>query len=115
MSGPRFFRKDEVEGKSVIFSSGRIAGKVKDVVFGLDGTIVLVVENENDSEARVPMSMVMGVADYVVVNDEIWIPASKSIISSSGQSGSAGMVLKFCNNAISPGTIYCPSCDRSQV
>ena len=67
----RLFRKEEVEGKTVVYSSGWVAGKVKDVVFGLDGTLILVVQKEDSKEIRIPVSAILGVADYVIARDMV--------------------------------------------
>jgi sporulation protein YlmC with PRC-barrel domain len=105
----RLFRKEEVEGKTVVYSSGWVAGKVKDVVFGLDGTLILVVHKEDGKELRIPMSGVLGVADYVVAKDQ-----TGAVSASSAESGIAA-ACKFCGTAIPPGIVYCPSCGKSQV
>src|SRR5712692_6075120 len=105
----RLFRKEELEGKTVVYSSGWVAGKVKDVVFGLDGTLILVVQKEDSKELRIPMSAVLGVADYVVARDQ-----AGAAPASSGEPGVA-TACKFCGTAIPPGIVYCPSCGKSQV
>ncbi len=109
----RLFRKEEVEGKTVIYSSGWVAGKVKDVVFGLDGTLILVVQKEDGKQLRIPMNAVLGVADYVVARDQTGGPGSGEALSSTEPG--AITVCKFCGASIPPGTVYCPSCGKSQV
>jgi sporulation protein YlmC with PRC-barrel domain len=110
----RLFSKDEVEGKTVIYSTGRVAGKVKDVVFGLDGTLLLVVQKDDGTESRVPMSAVLGVGEYVVVRYQSATAVAMAVQApTADQPG--GSVCKFCGAAMPPGSVYCPSCDRSQV
>ena len=108
----KLFRKEEVEGKTVIYSSGWVAGKVKDVIFGLDGSLMLVVAREDGAESKVPMSTVMGVGDYVVVRDQT---GSTTAVGPSTGAATAITNCKFCGHSIPPGTVYCPNCDRSQV
>jgi sporulation protein YlmC with PRC-barrel domain len=105
----RLFRKEEVEGKTVVYSSGWVAGKVKDVVFGLDGTLILVVQKEDGKELRIPMNAILGVADYVVARDVV-----VAVPLSSSESGTAA-ACKFCGTSMPPGIVYCPSCGKSQV
>ena len=64
------FRKEEVEGKIVIEASGKALGKAKDVAFGLDGTVALIVQGSDDAEIQVTMDRVAGVGDYIVVRRE---------------------------------------------
>src|SRR5208283_1911643 len=44
MSSPKFFGKEEVEGKTVIETNGNRLGKAKAVAFSLEGATVLFVE-----------------------------------------------------------------------
>ncbi len=109
----RLFRKEEVEGKTVVYSSGWVAGKVKDVVFGLDGTLILVVQREDGKELRIPMNAVLGVADFVVARDQTAAPVSGGAPPSIEPG--AITVCKFCGASIPPGTVYCTVCGKSQV
>ncbi len=54
MSSSKAFRKEEITGKSVIYSSGRNTGQVKDLTFTLDGSITLIVERSDGGEIRDP-------------------------------------------------------------
>ncbi len=110
----RLFSKDEVEGKTVIYSTGRVAGKVKDVVFGLDGTLLLVVQKDDGTESRVPMNAVLGVGEYVIVRYQSATSVAMGVqIPTTG--GSVDAACKFCGAAMPPGSVYCPSCDKSQI
>jgi sporulation protein YlmC with PRC-barrel domain len=110
----RLFRKEELEGKTVVYSSGWVAGKVKDVVFGLDGTLILVVQKEDGKELRIPMNAILGAADYVVARDQT-TGAYSSGSTTGPLESSAGKVCKFCGTTIPPETVYCPGCGKSQV
>ncbi|MDG6925991.1 MAG: PRC-barrel domain-containing protein [Nitrososphaerota archaeon] len=114
MVSHKSFRKQDVEGKPVVYSSGRTAGKVKDLAFNLDGTILLIVEKEGGAENQVPMRMVTGMSDYVVVREETTRPTSPVPPTSiSWVQGRRGRNCKFCGRDASPGTTWCPSCGRS--
>jgi sporulation protein YlmC with PRC-barrel domain len=67
LSAPKLFRKEEVDGKVVVEVSGKAFGKAKDVAFGLDGTVALIVLTNDNSEAQITMDRVMGVGDYIVI------------------------------------------------
>jgi len=61
------FRKEEVDGKIVVEASGKALGKAKDIAFGLDGSVALIVAGNDNSEIQITMDRVAGVADYIVV------------------------------------------------
>jgi sporulation protein YlmC with PRC-barrel domain len=111
----RLFRKEELEGKTVVYSSGWVAGKVKDVVFGLDGTLILVVQKEDGKELRIPMSAILGAADYIVAKDQASGAYAGAGGVPAGSEASTATVCKFCGTTIPPGTVYCPGCGKSQV
>lgn len=64
------FRKDELAGKIVVESSGRSLGKAKDIAFGLDGSVALIVAADDGSEIQIGMDRIAGVAEYIVVRRE---------------------------------------------
>jgi sporulation protein YlmC with PRC-barrel domain len=107
MSLSKAFRKEDITGKSVIYSSGKNTGQVKDLTFTLDGTITLIVERSDGGEIQIPLSKVLGVSDNVVVRDE-----------SAPRTGgpSPGMVAcKSCGHESPVGTLWCPSCGKSMA
>jgi sporulation protein YlmC with PRC-barrel domain len=122
MSSARQFRKEEIVGKTVIETNGRVNGKVKDLLFTLDGAITLVVDREDGSELQVPMNKVLGVSDHVIVKGGDTMIGSVSSASrqevsqavSLAASSSAGIVCKYCGQPMAAGTVWCPSCGRSQ-
>jgi sporulation protein YlmC with PRC-barrel domain len=61
------YRKEELDGKIVIEASGKALGKAKDIAFGLDGSIALIVAGNDNSEIQITMDRIAGVADYIVV------------------------------------------------
>jgi sporulation protein YlmC with PRC-barrel domain len=61
------FRKDEVDGKIVVEASGKALGKAKDIAFGLDGSVALIVLGNDNAEIQITMDRITGVADYIVV------------------------------------------------
>jgi sporulation protein YlmC with PRC-barrel domain len=64
------FRKDEVDGKVVIENSGNAIGKVKDIAFGLNGSVVLIVTGVDSKEVQISMDRIEGVGDYIVVRKD---------------------------------------------
>jgi sporulation protein YlmC with PRC-barrel domain len=110
------FHKEELQGKKVIDSSGKVRGTVKDVVFSLDGNVALIIEKEDGGEASVPMSKVMGISDYIVMKGEapaeVPKPAAPAIPIAGAGSATA---CRFCGATIPAGSTYCPSCGRSRV
>jgi sporulation protein YlmC with PRC-barrel domain len=61
------FRKEEVDGKIVVEASGKSLGKAKDIAFGLDGSVALIVAGNDNAEIQITMDRITGVADYIVV------------------------------------------------
>ena len=119
MSSTRSFRKEEIADKTVIDSSGKVIGKVKDLTFTLDSTITLIVERTDGSSLDVPLSKVMGVSDHVVVKQDVLssVPPrpSTSGVQIPAPSPQAGVMLvcKACGTQAPPGTQWCPGCGRS--
>lgn len=120
MSSTRSFRKEEIAEKTVIDSSGRIIGKVKDLTFTLDGSITLIVERQDGSALHVPLNRVMGVSDHVVIKDDNSTQRSAATgaptqMTAAGTSAPApGMVAcKYCGALAKQGTQWCPGCGRS--
>jgi sporulation protein YlmC with PRC-barrel domain len=101
----RSFRKEDVVGKSVIETSGLVKGKVKDVVFNLNGTITLIVEGTDRKDIQIPLTRVTGISDHVVVRSDLTAGDSTVSLPTS---------CKFCGAPIASGQRWCPSCGRSQ-
>ena len=112
------FRKEEVEGKTVIETSGKVGGKVKDLTFSLDGTITLIVIKEDGNEIPIPLKRVVGIADHVVVRSEGTMlpgyPGATAAPSSSPAAPRAGNTCKYCGADLPAGTSWCPACGRAQ-
>ncbi len=71
MSSSKFFRKDEVAGKTVVETSGKALGKTKDIAFGLDGTVAMIMETNDNTEELITMDRVLGVGDYIVIKKAV--------------------------------------------
>ena len=99
------FRKEDITGKTVIYSSGRNTGTVKDVTFTLDGIITLVVEKADGGEVQIPLAKVLGVSDNVIVKEEA---VSKPFGPSPGM-----VACKSCGRESPIGTLWCPGCGKS--
>jgi sporulation protein YlmC with PRC-barrel domain len=104
------FHKEDIEGKTVIETTGKVAGKVKDITFSLDGTITLIVLKEDGTERPVSLKQVVGISDHVIVRGDapLSAPGSPSM-------ASAVPVCKFCGSELSPTSSWCPKCGRSQT
>jgi len=95
-----------VVGKSVIETTGRVKGKVKDLMFELGGNITLIVEGTDGKESQVPISKVTGISDNVVVRSDVEAIPSASAL---------GTTCKFCGKPLTPGQTWCLSCGKSQA
>lgn len=104
------FRREDIEGKTVIETSGKVGGKVKDVTFSLDGAITLIVLKDDGTERPISLKQVVGISDHVIVRGE----APMSGISGMSSAG-AVQVCKFCGAELSPTSTWCPRCGRSQT
>lgn len=102
----RSFRREDVVGKTVIETSGTVKGKVKDVMFDLEGGVTFLVQGADGRDSQIPLSKVTGVSEHVVVRGE---PAAES------RTSEYGTTCKFCGAAKPANERWCPSCGRSQV
>ncbi len=129
MSAPKLFRKEEVDGKIVVEVSGKAFGKAKDVAFGLDGTVVLIVLANDNSEAQVTMDRVMGVGDYIVITREAPQPKPSAALVNKPVAAPApapavmapppvvpvpavagASFCRSCGNTLRPGAKFCTKC-----
>jgi sporulation protein YlmC with PRC-barrel domain len=97
------FRKEDVVEKTVIKTTGRVEGKVKDVVFDLSGAVTLIVEGKDGKESQVPLTRVTGISEHVVVRDDM-----------GAETSTPGSSCKFCGAALIADQPWCPKCGRSQ-
>lgn len=100
------FRKEDVVGKTVIETSGRVVGKVRDVLFDLNGTITFVVGGADGKDSQIPVARVTGISEHVIVRGDQ--PAGP------GASG-PGVSCKFCGSAMKASERWCPVCGKSQT
>jgi sporulation protein YlmC with PRC-barrel domain len=106
-SSSKAFHKEDITGKSVIYSSGRNTGTVKDVTFTLEGVITLIVEKTDGGEIQIPLSKVLGVSDNVVVKEE---GASRPFGPTPGM-----VACKSCGRESPVGTLWCQGCGKSMA
>jgi sporulation protein YlmC with PRC-barrel domain len=104
------FRKEEIEGKTVIETSGKVGGKVKDLTFSLDGTITLIVVKEDGSEVQIPLRQVVGISDHVIVRSE-----GATSQGFGTKAPSANGACKYCGAPLPAGTSWCVACGRAQT
>lgn len=132
MSSAKLFRKDEVDGKTVVETTGNTFGNAKDVAFGLDGTVALIVLDKDNNEVQVTMDRVLGVGDYIVIRKEKLEskpptppapqpvvtpppappvpPAAPATPMAPPPTVMAPMVCKSCGAALKPGARFCTKC-----
>jgi len=117
----KLFRKEEVEGKVVIDSSGRSFGKAKDVAFGLDGMVALIVLKNDNSEVEVPLDHVTGVADYILIREGSEPRPAPPSAAAPGAippppayqpapPAAVGSFCKGCGAPLKPGAKFCTKC-----
>jgi sporulation protein YlmC with PRC-barrel domain len=119
------FRKDEVDGKIVVEANGKAFGKAKDIAFGLDGTVALIVLTNDNSEVQVAMDRVMGVGDYIVIRRDspqpkvappqpakkpVVAPAPVPVMASPPPAAMAGGACRSCGAPLKPGAKFCTKC-----
>jgi len=102
----RSFKREDVVGKTVIETSGAVRGKVKDVMFDLEGGVTFLVQEVDGKDSKIPLSKVTGISEHIVVRSE-----AGAVQSMSGY----GTTCKFCGAAKPADERWCPSCGRSQV
>jgi sporulation protein YlmC with PRC-barrel domain len=123
---PKSFHKEEIVDKTVIDSMGNVRGKVKDVIFSLDGSVAFIIENTEGGEARVPLNKVLGISDYVIMRTEpspeaaapatVPMPAMAPAAPAMAFTPMGGSTAcKFCGAMIPADSTYCPSCGRSKL
>ncbi len=100
------FRKEDVIGKTAIDTSGRVMGKVNDVMFDLTGTITFVVGGSDGKDVQVPIGRITGISDHVIVKSELVGGTETSV---------SGASCKFCGASLKAGEKWCPRCGKSQV
>jgi len=103
------FRKEEIEGKVVVEASGKALGSAKDIAFGLDGSVALIVVGGDNAEIQISTDRVEGVADYIVVrreqkgetNPNAAIPV---------QAPTAAAACRKCGAPLRAGAKFCTKC-----
>lgn len=106
------FHKEEIAGKTVIDTTGKVVGKVSDITFTLDSTITLWVQKDDGTTAQIPLGKVMGVSDHVIVREEnVTMPTA---VAAAAAPLKPGMVrCKACGADAPVGTAWCPNCGRA--
>ena len=70
MSSNRFFRNGELQGKTVIETSGNRLGKAKEIAFSLDGSSMLYVTKDDGTETEVASSRLIAIGEFIVVKSD---------------------------------------------
>src|SRR5271154_400792 len=107
MSSVKSFRKEEIANKSVIDSSGKVIGKIKDLTFTLDGAITLIIEKSDGTEVQTPLNKVLGVSDHVIIKEDAFV------VRPTGVPANGMVVCRSCGSQAPIGTTWCPGCGRA--
>ncbi len=123
MSSAKYFRNGELQGKTVIETTGNRLGKAKEVAFSLDGTAMLFVEKDDGGERQVPTSKVIAIGEFIVVRSEVaQIPSVPSAAPSPPPMPTMvpapvppAFVCRSCGAVLKPGARFCTKCGTSTV
>ncbi|HKM76015.1 MAG TPA: zinc-ribbon domain-containing protein [Candidatus Bathyarchaeia archaeon] len=97
-----FYRKEDVENKTVLDTSGKSIGIAQDMAFSIDGKLALAIKPSKGEVIDIPMTRVIGVSDYIVVTPEV--SASTQPVQPSRAQAST--------TPVSPVQQTCPSCGK---
>ena len=129
MSSSKFFRSGELQGKTVIETTGNHLGKAKDIGFNLEGTTMLFIQKDDGSEASVPTSKLIAIGEFVVVRSEAAQPAAMAAVTlqtvpapprpAPVQAVTAvvppALLCKNCGAPLKPGSRFCTKCGASAL
>lgn len=139
VSAPKFLKKEEINDKIVIETTGRKVGKAKEIAFALDGSAALFVTSDSGSDVQIPMARIMGVGEYIVVRtaDQVQRPAQAPAQRPAARpamaapqarpavqapvppppmaAAPAAMACRNCGAPLKPGAKFCTRCGTSTV
>lgn len=115
VSSPKFFRKEEIADKIAIETTGKKLGKAKEIAVSLDGTAALFIEKDDGSETEIPMSRIIGVADFIIARAEGANPAPPATVIASPQTTApmqpaTAAACRNCGAPLKPGSKFCTKC-----
>ncbi|MDA4123157.1 MAG: zinc ribbon domain-containing protein [Thaumarchaeota archaeon] len=144
MSAPKFLKKEEINDKIVIETTGKKIGKGKEIAFALDGSAALFVTTDSGIDMQVPMARIMGVGEYIVVRPAEQVqrpaqaqaqrPAPRPAMAAAAPQARpavqapippppmaaaaqapAAMACRNCGAPLKPGAKFCTKCGTSTV
>ena len=116
MSSPKFFRSSELQGKTVIDTTGNRLGKVKEVGLGADGSAMFFLEKDDGSETAISASNMMAIGEFMVMRAETaqgqtTVPPTPEPAPAVAPAPSTPQtVCRNCGAAMKPGSRFCTKC-----
>ncbi len=111
MPATPFYRREDVENKPVLDTSGKGIGTGQDLAFSLDGKLAIVVKTPKGEDIEIPMTRIVGVADYIVLTPETLTQAKQPSLQPQGSAPTN--VQETCPNCGMPlksGVKFCTHC-----
>jgi sporulation protein YlmC with PRC-barrel domain/ribosomal protein L40E len=118
MSSPKYYRNGELQGKTVIETTGNRLGKAKEIALSLDGSTMLFVEKDDGSEVQFQTSKLIAIGEFIVVRSEaVPVPPVPSAVPSPSPAPTMApaaatptMVCASCGAPLKPGARFCTKC-----
>jgi len=115
MPATPFYRKQDVENKTVLDTSGKSIGMAQDMAFSIEGKLALVVKPSNGEDIEIPMTRVIGVSDFIVVTPEDSASTqstqpSRNQVSTTPPVSSVPQICSSCGMSLKPGAKFCTGC-----
>ncbi|MGO9644574.1 MAG: zinc ribbon domain-containing protein [Candidatus Bathyarchaeia archaeon] len=110
-----FYRKEDVENKTVLDTSGKSIGIAQDMAFSIDGKLALAIKPSKGEVIDIPMTRVIGVSDYIVVTPEV-LASTQPAQPSRNQAPTTPPVAPVqqtcpsCGKLLKPGAKFCTGC-----
>jgi len=114
MPTSEFIRKQDVENKAVLDTMGKAIGTGQDLAFSLDGKLALVVRTPKGEDIEIPMTRIVAVADYIVLNPEQKSPKTaqltQPVLSPQATVTHVQETCANCGMPLKPGAKFCTHC-----
>jgi sporulation protein YlmC with PRC-barrel domain len=116
MPATTYIRRQDVESKVVLDTSGKSIGTAQDIAFSLDGKLALVVKTKKGEDVEIPVSRIVGVADYIVltpessVSTQIGPQSQPSTMTQTSTLTSVDQNCTRCGMPLKPGAKFCTHC-----
>jgi len=110
-----FYRREDVENKTVLDTSGKSIGIAQDMAFSIDGKLAIAIKPSKGEVIDIPMTRVIGVSDYIVVTPELSASTqstqpSRNQASTTPPVSSPPQTCPSCGKPLKPGAKFCTGC-----